>query len=161
NESESLLGEEAIDHAVDADASQRVDPGVAQDLEAGRKRSIVGRRRRWRRVPQGLEALRERGVLRREADELLQVRDRIRLLPELLGDVGGQAQGLDEATLATARERLLDLRERRAGATEGELEPRQLEADEGLRALELAERLGECTGGGVMIVGDLGVQAAE
>src|SRR5213078_2578509 len=61
--------------------------------------------------------------------------------PELLGQIGGQAERVREAALAPAGERPLRLRERRVRSAAGEVQARQLETDQGLGARQALHRL--------------------
>src|SRR5439155_246305 len=61
--------------------------------------------------------------------------------PELLGQIGGQAERVRETALAPAGERPLRLREGSARAGAGEVQARQLEADRGFGAEQALHRL--------------------
>src|SRR5213078_351443 len=110
-EAEALLGEEAVD---DADQALLVGPVAGhpvQDGELGRERRVGEGRRRTggeRRA-----ARRERRVVRHQTPERLQMAGGVIEAPELLGQIGGQAERVREAALAPAGERPLRLRVRR------------------------------------------------
>src|SRR5262249_32572120 len=56
HESEALVGEEAIDHSLDARATRCGEGRMGEDLEAGRERSIRRRRRHGGGMLEGLDA---------------------------------------------------------------------------------------------------------
>src|SRR5437899_1568858 len=142
-EAEALLGEEAVDDADPALLGGRVGSDLVEDGELGRE-GRVGRGGRLVPHPAGGEgcaAGREHRVIRHQTPERLQMAGGVTQAPELLGQIGGQAERVRETALAPAGERPLRLREGSARAGAGEVQARQLEADRGLGAEQALHRL--------------------
>src|SRR5262249_59769147 len=128
-DADPLAGEEGVDHADEPLLAGAV--AELRQVERGRQRRIVPRC--------VADAVGERGapagdlaVIRVNPRQHLEIALCVVDSTEPLRQLGREPEAVGEAALPPAGEGALDLDERGAGPAAGELEPRQLEADEPL-----------------------------